>query len=545
MNPSSIQAHGEDGAGRRAPAAAVHERRTRGRTSDSFPMTLVASRGWFGARRVSGVTKDYDEAGACVQSARSLPIGAAVRVRLHISRSISNPYRGLPCEFRGRVTAVRKLKAGGPFSCEIVLKWDKPLPKMVGAVVSSYQRKIGVLVVAALAGVVWLKWQSMDFFWYTPFFYVYSVTLLAYLVSRFFISWRHRSPVLGNYTPTVSIIISVRNEENAIARTVETCYRTDYPEQKREVLVVDDGSSDGTPRVLKELQRRYPDLKICTLPPTGKRAAMAEGVLKSSGEIIIFVDSDTFLFPDALRHIVCGFEDPTLGASAGYTEVENANANALTGLQEVRYYVSYRLLKSSESLFNCVTCCPGCLSAYRRKYVLEVLEPWFHQTFLGVPATFGDDRSLTNFILRKYRVIYNDLAVASTLVPETWGHYMRQQLRWKKSWLRETWIASRFMYKKHPVAALSFYSASLFSLLSPVMAARVVYLSLRGDHAVFLFYMLGLVLIGLLQSLYFLYKRPSPHWLLGMLWMASSLLITGPQTYYAILTMRKNHWGTR
>jgi hyaluronan synthase len=508
-------------------------------------MTLVTSWGWFGGRRVPGVTKDHDAAGACVQTARALPVGAYVRARLHVSRLISDSFRGLPCEFGGRVAAVRKLKPGGPAAYEIVVKWDEPLPKMLARVVTAYQRKIGVLILAALATVVWLKWQSLDFFWYTPFFYVYSVTLLAYLLSRFLIAWRHRSPVLGTYTPTVSIIISVRNEENAIARTVETCFRTDYPAENRQVIVVDDGSTDATPQVLRELCKRFAELKVVTLPPTGKRAAMATGVLKASGEIIIFVDSDTFLFPDALRQIVCGFEDPTLGASAGYTEVENANTNALTGLQEVRYFVSYRLLKSSESLFNCVTCCPGCLSAYRRKYVLEVLDPWLHQRFLGVPATFGDDRSLTNFILRKYRVIYNDHAVASTLVPVTWGHYMRQQVRWKKSWLRETLIASGFMYKKHPVAALSFYSASLFSLLSPLMAGRVLYLAYHGDHSVFLFYMSGLVIIGLLQSLYFLYRRPSPHWLLGMLWMASSLLLTGPQTYYALLTMRKNHWGTR
>ena len=546
MNPPSTLAYAEESEGRPdAAAPAIGEKRRHDRVRDSFPVTLVTSRGLFDGRIVSGVTKDYDAAGVCVQCAYALPIGAAVRVRLHVSKSISNLFRGLPCEFRGRVTGVRKMSPGAPFAYELVLEWDKLLPEMLEKVVSSYQRKIGVLIAAALVAVVWAKWQSLDFFWYTPFFYVYSVTLMAYLLSRFFISWRHRPPALRNYAPPVSIIISVRNEEGAIARTVETCYQTDYPARNREVIVVDDGSTDGTPQALRELSKKFPDLIVSTLPPSGKRAAMAEGVLKASGEIIIFVDSDTFLFRDALRHIVCGFEDPTLGASAGYTEVENANVNALTGLQEVRYYVSYRLLKSSESLFNCVTCCPGCLSAYRRKYVLDILDPWLNQKFLGVPATFGDDRSLTNFILRKYRVIYNDLAVASTLVPESWGHYMRQQVRWKKSWVRETWIASRFMYKKHPVAALSFYSASFFSLLSPAMAARVVYLSLHGDHSVFVFYMLGLILIGLLQSLYFLYKRPSPHWLLGMLWMASALLITGPQTYYAILTMRKNHWGTR
>jgi hyaluronan synthase len=526
------------------PATAVEQRR-RPRVSDAFSLTLISKLGVFGGRRVPGKSRDYDSAGVCVRTSRALPVGAKVRVRLHLSKSMLKFFSGLPCELKARVASVRPAPSGSGGKYELVLRWDRPLPEMLDAVVASYQWKIALLIGIVLSSIAWLKWRSLDYFWYAPFFYVYSLTLLTYLVSRFFISWRHESPRLTGYTPTVSIIISVRNEENAIGRTVETCFLTDYPAPKREVIVIDDGSTDGTPRVLEELRKRYPGLRTSTLPPSGKRLAMAQGVLKATGEIVIFVDSDTFLFPDALRHIVCGFEDPTLGASAGYTEVENADKNALTGLQEVRYFVSYRLLKSSESLFNCVTCCPGCLSAYRRSYVLEILEPWLHQTFLGAPATFGDDRSLTNFILRKYRVIYNDLAVASTLVPETWGQYMRQQVRWKKSWLRETLIASRFMYKKHPIAALSFYAASIFSLVSPAMAARVVYLSFHGRDSIFVFYLLGLILVGLLQSLYFLYKRPSPHWLLGMLWMASSLLLTGPQTYYAMLTMRKNHWGTR
>jgi hyaluronan synthase len=504
----------------------------------------VAPRRLLPDRKLTGSFRDYDAAGACVVASKPLPVGAAVRARLHLPRSANDFFRGLPCEFRARVTAVRK-RRGGAEPYELVIAWDEPLDRMVERTIASYQRKIGLLVALALTATVFAKWQSMDFFWYQPFFFVYSLGLLGYLVSRFFISWAHEPPKATGYTPTVSIIISVRNEEAAIARTVETCYATDYPAEKREVIVIDDGSTDATPKVLESLKTRFPKLKVSTLPPSGKRHAMAAGVKAAEGDIIIFVDSDTFLFPDSLRHIVCGFEDPTLGASAGYTEVENANVNALTGLQEVRYYVSYRLLKSSESLFSCVTCCPGCLSAYRRKYVLKVLEPWLHQKFLGAPATFGDDRSLTNFILRDYRVIYNDLAVASTLVPETWGHYMRQQVRWKKSWLRETLIASKFMWRKHPIAALSFYTASIFSLLSPAMAARVVWLSFHGDDSIFMYYMLGLVLIALLQSLYFLYRRPSPHWLLGMLWMASALLITGPQTYYALLTVRKNHWGTR
>jgi hyaluronan synthase len=544
MNPQT-QTHNEPEATRPVQSAGFREKRQRARTAERFPVTVVSSGGIFRAATLTGESKDYDSSGVCVTTSRPLAVGTDVRIRMHLSKSISPFFRGLPCELRGRVAAARKVKSKGQHACELVLKWERPLPELISRTVSSYQWKVGVLIALVLAALVWTKWNSLDFFWFAPVFYVYSLSLALYLLSRFWISWRHRAPVLGNYTPSVSIVISVRNEENAITRTVETCFETDYPSDKREVLVVNDGSSDGTLRVLRELQKRFPALQVFTQPPTGKRAAMAQGVRSAKGEIITFVDSDTFLFRDALRHIVCGFEDPTLGASAGYTEVENCNTNALTGLQEVRYYVSFRLLKASEGFYAAVTCCPGCLSAYRRKYVLEILDPWLNQRFLGAQATFGDDRSLTNFILSKYRVIYNDLAVASTLVPETWGQYLRQQLRWKKSWLRETLIAGGFMWKKHPVAAISFYASSIISVASPAMAARVIYLAGHGESSMLLPYMLGLLLIGFLQSLYFLHRRPSPHWLLGMLWMASALLITGPQTYYALLTVRKNHWGTR
>jgi hyaluronan synthase len=511
---------------------------------ECFPVTIRAARGALRKAAVRGLMRDYDAEGACVRSLTPVRAGTEVRVSMRLPRSISTFFRGLECEIPARVRLTRPERVPGR-GHEVVLSWSVPLARAVQRAISSYQRKIGAMLAVVLASTVALKLANLDFFWYAPYFYVYSATLVAYLVSRFYISWLYAAPPLRDYAPTLSIVISVRNEEKSLERTIEACFAADYPEGRREVIVVDDGSTDGTPRVLAAMKARHPELRVATLKASGKRYGMAEGVRMARGEIVVFVDSDTFIFSDALRHIVSGFEDPEVGASAGYAEVENADVNLLTGLQEVRYFVSYRLLKSSEGVFGCVSCCPGCLSAYRRSYVLEVLEPWLKQTFLGAPATFGDDRSLTNFILRKYRVLYNGDAMASTMVPESWGTYMRQQVRWKKSWLRETLIASRFMYAKHPVAALSFYATAAFSLLSPAMVVRAVFLGITERNSVLSFYVLGLALVALLQSLYFLYKRPSPNWALGMVWMACSLVLSGPQTYYAMLTIRRNHWGTR
>ena len=511
--------------------------------------TLVAVQGFFTrkAEPIQGVASELDQEGALVTTRQPPAVGSAVIFNFRMPQALNSDYQGLRAAFPARVSQVRTAAeaAGRSPVYEVALKWDRPLSELVDGVTSSYHRKI-VALIAPLAIIgVSLRWCSLNSFWYAPLVYLYSISLLAFLASRFLISWLHRSPPLTGYTPSISVIISVRNEQEAITGTVECCFNADYPPEKREVIVVDDGSTDATPRILQGLARRYPGLIVRTIKPSGKRFGMAEGIRLAKGEILVFLDSDTYIYPNALLRIVCGFEDPSLGAVSGYTEVENASKNALTGLQDVRYLVSFRLLKAAESFFGCVTCCPGCLSAYRRTYIMEVLDAWLNQKCFGQLATFGDDRSLTNFILRKYRVIYNDAARAATLVPETWRHYLRQQLRWKKSWVRETFIAMQFMWKKHPAAALSFYGAAVFSLLSPAMAVRVLVLNLRGEGGVILYYLLGLVMMGLISSFYYRYQKASPRMLLGLYWMAVSLAVTGPQTYYALLTVRKGHWGTR
>src|SRR3569623_1442790 len=143
-------------------------------------------------------------------------------------------------------------------------------------------------------------------------------------------------------------------------------------------------------------------------------------------------------------------------------------------MQTLRYYIAFKVYKAAESIFGIVTCCPGCCSAYRRVYLMEFLDEWLHQKFFGAECTFGDDRSLPNFMLRKYLATYSPEAKAHTVVPEDFGKYVKQQQRWKKSWIRETFIAASFIWKKNLFAAVFFYTYVFLAFAGPVVFLHAV-----------------------------------------------------------------------
>jgi hyaluronan synthase len=274
---------------------------------------------------------------------------------------------------------------------------------------------------------------------------------------------------------------------------------------------------------------------------------MAVGARRASGEILLYVDSDSFPRRDAVRRIVQGFADPEVAAISGHTDVSNARTNMLTRMQDVRYYVAFRVMKAAESVFGAVTCCPGCFSAYRRSCMLAVLDRWLHQRFLGVPATFGDDRSLTNYLLRKYKVIYACDAVATTIVPDEHWKFLRQQLRWKKSWLRECLIAATFMWKKHPIAVVGFYAQLVFPIIAPVLLLRAfLWLPVvSGDFISMAIYGFGVLMIGLVFSSYYLFFKANGSWIYGAWFTIYYMFVLVWQMPYAIATSRDNRWGTR
>ena len=407
-----------------------------------------------------------------------------------------------------------------------------------------------VIVYAVLVlGFIWLT-KDLTFATLTrdPLFAGYSIAVVLYVFGRFMLALFYRSVPDTGHRPTVSIVIPAFNEEDGIIGTIASCLAVNYPASLLEVIAVDDGSTDATWERMQEARARWPQLHVLTLGRNyGKRAAMAEGIRRARGHILCFVDSDSYLDADALAAIVAPFVDRRVGAVVGHADVRNHSVNWMTKMQQVRYFSAFRVIKGAESLLSgTVTCASGCCAAYRRSVVLPLLEKWEFQTFLGRPATFGDDRALTNRILATHRVVYQASARAETVAPESMCVFFRQQLRWKKSWLRESLNVLRYFWRKNPVAAVFTYASIAFPFMAPwVVLHAVAGRLLGGQPGGLWFYIIGTYAMALLYSLFYAFKRHDGLWYHGMTFVALYMGVLVFQTYWGILTMRDTRWGTR
>ncbi|WP_425432152.1 glycosyltransferase family 2 protein [Fontibacillus panacisegetis] len=402
-----------------------------------------------------------------------------------------------------------------------------------------------------------MRIESIIYFKYNIVLYLYSLIAALFLLTRYLFGALFRDvPVNPDYTPGVSIVIPCFNEEQWIHRTILSCMNQDYPVDKLEVIVVDDRSTD---RSVEQIERmietihneaeRYNTrdrLKVIVQQQNaGKREALVKGVEVARHDLVVFVDSDSFLEPDAIRHLVQPFQDPKMGGVAGRTDVENKYTNSLTKLQTVRYYIAFRIMKAAESWFDSVSCLSGPLSCYRKDLILKHKDAWLNQKFLGQPATFGDDRSMTNFILKTHRTGYQDSAICSTIVPSDNKVFLKQQMRWKRSWLRESLRAAGFIWKKEPFMALFFYIGLIVPIAAPVVVlynlvfVPLVYGVFPGT------FLMGLLLMALLMSLAHLLFRKSKLWVFGFVFCIFYEFVLLWQMPVAWVTFWKSTWGTR
>lgn len=405
--------------------------------------------------------------------------------------------------------------------------------------------------------IVMLRTESVLYFKFNKGLYLYSIVAATFLLSRYLFGAFYRPvPIDATFTPTVTIIIPCYNEETWIRRTILSCIDQEYPVDKIELIIVDDFSTDHSVEVIKQTVRelcmenerfRTQERIRVFLQKTnkGKREAMALGILNASSDLVVFVDSDSFLEPDAIVNLVQPFIDPKVAGVSGRTDVANTYTNWLTKTQAVRYYIAFRVLKAAESYFDSVMCLSGPLSAYRKSEVVKVLGKWVNQTFLGNKATFGDDRSLTNFIVKNNRTYYQDTAICSTIVPNKNRVFLKQQMRWKRSWLRESLMAARFMWKKEPLMSLSFYMGLVIPVAAPIIVIyNLIYIPLANRIFPSTF-LLGLLAMALMMSFAQLLLKKSKIWLYGFWFCVYYEAVLLWQMPWAWVTFWVSTWGTR
>lgn len=404
--------------------------------------------------------------------------------------------------------------------------------------------------------IVLMRTESVVYFKFNKYLYLYSIIASTFLLIKYIFGALYRPVKIdANYTPGVTILVPCFNEETWIRRTILNAMDQFYPPDKLEVIVIDDCSTDHS---VERIRETIEEIQTKEGPETaerihyivqpvnqGKREALVAGAKEAKHELVLFVDSDSFLNPYAIRNIVQPFKDARCGGVSGRTDVANTYTNSLTKMQSVRYYIAFRIMKAAEGLFDAVTCLSGPLSCYRKDLVLRYADDWLNQRFLGHKATFGDDRAMTNFILRHHRTDYQDTAICYTIVPNDYDVFLKQQMRWKRSWLRESLVASTFMWRKEPFMSVMFYMGVLVPIIAPfIVCYNLIYIPIM--HRVFPFtFIFGMFLMAGLMSACQLFLRRSTTWLYGIWFCLYYEMVLLWQIPIAWFTFWKSTWGTR
>jgi cellulose synthase/poly-beta-1,6-N-acetylglucosamine synthase-like glycosyltransferase len=280
-----------------------------------------------------------------------------------------------------------------------------------------------------------------------------------------------------DFEPTVTAIIPMFNEGAAIKETLQSLVDQNYPANKLRVICVDDCSTDDSYEQAREIAKRSGGRLaiIRNRANLGKRRSIIRATRDADSEIIVSVDSDVVVDPDAVRQLVRRFTDDRIAAVGGWVDVRNKHDNWLTKMQVVKYWYAYFFMKNLEWGFRRVMCLSGCLTAYRRKVLVE-LEPVLEKrAILGVPIKYGEDRFLTRQIVKAgYLTTMTLSARCRTFVPTTLTAYFSQQLRWRRSNIVDYAGGFSHVWRLNPILAIHFFSLFALLLVYPVAIVRAL-----------------------------------------------------------------------
>jgi hyaluronan synthase len=353
--------------------------------------------------------------------------------------------------------------------------------------------------------------------------------------------------------PFVTVIMPALNEEELIEESIDSIFSCNYPQNRFEVICINDGSSDSTLFHMLNARQRYGDnLKVINFPQNlGKRKALYVGLKKAKGEIIITADTDSRIEKNAIRNLVIPLiKDKKTGAVAGRVEVLNEKDNFLTRMLAIRYSISFNFGRAYQSVYGAVFCCPGALTAYRKDVLQKFIHNWVHQKFLDTQCTYGEDRALTTQILKAgFKTRFQSNAIVYTTVPRTFTQMNKMYLRWTRSYIRESIIFAGFMFTKYRpekrmLPILDFFFLNFLHPFHILCLSFVVY-SFFVNPLFILRHFAVLVIFSFLLSLYYLRAKRSIAFLYGIPYAFLTAFCLWWIVPFAAFTMKNQSWMTR
>ncbi|MEV4916649.1 bifunctional polysaccharide deacetylase/glycosyltransferase family 2 protein [Streptomyces tirandamycinicus] len=271
-------------------------------------------------------------------------------------------------------------------------------------------------------------------------------------------------------TEPVTVLVPAYNEKECIENTVRSLMESDHP---IEVIVIDDGSSDGTADIVDDLW--LPNVRVVRQANAGKPEALNNGIRNARHDIIVMMDGDTVFEPSTVRELVQPFGDPRVGAVAGNAKV--GNRDSLIGAwQHIEYVMGFNLDRRMYDVLRCMPTIPGAVGAFRR----EALERVGGMS----DDTLAEDTDITMAIHRDgWRVVYAERARAWTEAPESVQQLWSQRYRWSYGTMQAIWKHRRAVIDSGPsgrFGRVGLPLVSLFMVLFPLLAPLIDVFLLYG-----------------------------------------------------------------
>ena len=379
---------------------------------------------------------------------------------------------------------------------------------------------------------------------------IYGALVMGYVITKIVLAEVYRvrfarAPRLATDQLGIDVAIAFFNEDKALIEASINSVLSQEAVLLGRIIAVDDGSpSPDTARHLEQVFRDEPRVQVIRYAQNvGKRHALGMAFDHLVSPYAALLDSDTILQPMALANLLARMDERTAAVTANINAL-NRNANWLSRLIDARYRSAFMIERAAQSVVGAALCASGVLSVYRTGFLRAVKAEWTGQRLLGRQVQFGDDRRLTALALKQGRVAIVLDAVASTQVPTSPIQFIKQQLRWNKSFLRESVLAVRdFGVLSFPglfsFCELFFWLFYLYTIGNTLIFDHVV-----GAWSIAAIWLSYVIASGLFRNVSLIIREPRLV-VLVPLYSVLHVLILTPLRLVALFTILDNRWGTR